>query len=557
MKRRIVAGLAVLSMVAGLTAGCGGESGAAKGSGKENVSEKKTEGSSEASGEKIKLTGLVHKSGQNISVNDMGWMDTAMENANVEIEWQEVTTDDWGSVRGPLLSSGDIPDIIIGAHAINAPDVITFKGLFKDLTPYLDDMPNVQRMFEEVPKSKVMATSEDGKIYGIPKYMNFKPQVGSRQYINKQWLDALGLEIPETLEELTTVLKAFAEQDPNGNGEADEIPFSFDNGEHIDGNLVPYNFMHSYGNIISSLNTGYYVDDGVVKNYFLEDEFKELAKLMHQWYKDGIIHSAAFTNDSSSYIANARGKEDVGEATYGFFIAWSRGDIVGEKLKDQYVAIPPLKATADQTEQPLWGYDKEGAYRYGAALVSENCKNPEAAVRFIDALYDPEMSISIQFGEVGKLVEKNEDGSYRVLPPAEAGDTEGSNPGLWNWKMTMCDLGPGYLTDSVKVEYDTDLEEILGESEPYDAALATVDVEKNFLHGAFLRFTEEERNELSVIDTEIKLVQESTFSEWVVNGGIDEGWETFQSSLKNAGIERGIELNQIALDNYFKENESN
>ena len=511
----------------------------------------------EDSGEKTKLTGLVYKSGQNISVYDMGWMNTAMEQANVDIEWREVTTDDWGSVKGPLLSSGDIPDIMIGIDAVSAGDIMTFKGLFKDFTPYLDEMPNVQRMFEEVPKSKVMATAEDGKIYSITKYMNFKPQVGTKQYINKQWLDTLGLEMPETLEELTDVLKAFAEQDPNGNGEADEIPFSFDNGEHVDGNLVPYNLMGSYGKIISSLNTGYYVEDGVVKNYFLEDDFKDLVKLMNQWYKDGIIHSGAFTNDSSSYIANARAKEDKGEAIYGFIMGWSRGDIFGEKLKDQYVALPPLKATADQEEGPLWMYEKESAYRYGAAHISENCENPEAAARFIDTLYDPEMSISIQFGEVGKLVEKEEDGSYRVLPPAEAGDTEGSNAGLWNWKMTMCDLGPGYLTDSVKVQYSDEFEEILEESKPYDEILDAVDIEKNYLHSSFLRFTEDERNELSVIDTEIKLAQEPTFSEWVVNGGIDEGWETFQTSLKNAGIERGIELNQIALDNYFKENGSN
>ena len=545
MKRKMVVTVLTLAMTAGLLAGCGG------------TSENDGSGSSGDSGEKVKLTGLVYKSGQNISVYDMGWMDTAMEKANVDIEWQEVTTDDWGSVKGPLLSSGDIPDVIIGVDAVNASDVMTFKGLFKDLTPYLEDMPNVQRMFEEVPKTKAMATAEDGKIYSIPKYMNFKPQVGTRQYINKQWLDTLGLQVPETLEELTTVLKAFAEQDPNGNGEADEIPFSFDNGEHVDGNLVPYNFMCSYGKIISKLNTVFYVEDGVVKNYFLEDEFKELSELMHEWYQDGIIHSSAFTNDSSSYIANARAKEDAGEATLGFFIGWSRGDIVGDKLKDQYVAIPPLKATADQTQAPLWMYDKDRAYGYGAAHISENCENPEAAARFIDTLYDSEMSISIQFGEVGRLVEKEDDGSYKVLPPAEAGDTEGLNPGLWNWKMTMCDMGPGYLSDSVKVEYATDFEEVLQESKPYDEILDAVDVEKNYLHPTFLKFTEEERNEVSVIDTEIKLVQEPTFSDWVVNGGIDEGWETFQTSLENAGIERGIELYQKALDDYFKENDGN
>ena len=44
--------------------------------------------------------------------------------------------------------------------------------------------------------------------------------------IYQPWLDALNLEMPETTEELYNVLVAFKTQDPNGNGEADEIPMS-------------------------------------------------------------------------------------------------------------------------------------------------------------------------------------------------------------------------------------------------------------------------------------------------------------------------------------------
>ena len=45
-------------------------------------------------------------------------------------------------------------------------------------------------------------------------------------YVYRPWLDKLGLDIPETTEEFYQMLKAFKEQDPNGNGVADEIPFS-------------------------------------------------------------------------------------------------------------------------------------------------------------------------------------------------------------------------------------------------------------------------------------------------------------------------------------------
>ena len=43
-------------------------------------------------------------------------------------------------------------------------------------------------------------------------------------WINQTWLDNLGLDVPTTTEELYTVLKAFKENDPNGNGIQDEYP---------------------------------------------------------------------------------------------------------------------------------------------------------------------------------------------------------------------------------------------------------------------------------------------------------------------------------------------
>ena len=50
--------------------------------------------------------------------------------------------------------------------------------------------------------------------------------VSYKAWINVGWLDALGLEMPETTEDFKNVLTAFKNDDPNGNGEADEVPFS-------------------------------------------------------------------------------------------------------------------------------------------------------------------------------------------------------------------------------------------------------------------------------------------------------------------------------------------
>lgn len=55
----------------------------------------------------------------------------------------------------------------------------------------------------------------------------YNPDIYNNTFINKKWLDAVGAEVPTTTEEFAEVLRLFKENDPNGNGEADEIPMTF------------------------------------------------------------------------------------------------------------------------------------------------------------------------------------------------------------------------------------------------------------------------------------------------------------------------------------------
>lgn len=77
-----------------------------------------------------------------------------------------------------------------------------------------------------------MSTAPDGHIYSMPWIEELGEgkesihTVNGMAWINKEWLDNLGLEMPQTTDQLMTVLEAFKTQDPNGNGEADEIPLA-------------------------------------------------------------------------------------------------------------------------------------------------------------------------------------------------------------------------------------------------------------------------------------------------------------------------------------------
>lgn len=82
----------------------------------------------------------------------------------------------------------------------------------------LDKMPNYKRMLEEYPIIDKLC-KVNGKRYRIGKMANVLPN--HTIVIRKDWLDNLGLSIPETPEELLEICRAFTEDDPDGNGKDD------------------------------------------------------------------------------------------------------------------------------------------------------------------------------------------------------------------------------------------------------------------------------------------------------------------------------------------------
>lgn len=556
MKKRGLAGLLGICLALAVLGGCGnsGRAGGATGTEpgektQENAAGQKSE---KAAQDVVRLKGLVYKSAQTDSVETMQWLKDAQEAAGVEIEWEEISSD-WGSVKSTLLASGDIPDIMMGTDAFINSDFLTFQGLFEDMAPWIDSSaPNIRKVFEEHPELKELAAMEGGQIYGIPKYQRFWPVSWYSQYINKEWLDRLGLEIPTTWDELYNVLKAFKEQDANGNGDTgDEIPMNFV--INVPGSCEPYQLLSSFGFSFDLFQStyGFYVEDGTVKNFLNSEEYKQFCEFYHKLYSEGLIYSSAFTNDDASFTAAAREQAEEGYATVGYLYAWTVADIVGSGLTDQYVSIPPLKVSRDQEKAPVWTCEFDQLnIKPNTVVMSAACTDKEAAMRFIDQLYDPEISLQILYGDMGKNIRKNEDGSYTVLSPQEAGDTEGYDAGAWKWKTTLADMGPGCISDSMEVDLPEDGKMVAEDRKPIEEALSSFDLENNALHNLFLKFTDEETNRLALIKSNIESLCQPRFADWTVNGGIEAGWDSYCRSFEETGVSDALVIYQQAYDAY-------
>ena len=133
------------------------------------------------------------------------------------------------------LSTGEkLPDIILnaGPSRLDAWDYMA-DGVMLPLQDYIEDYgyyydKAVEEMATYNPELLGAIGAQNDPDSNMPMLWKFSLGPGSQYdkqaYINKQWLDNLGLEVPTTTDELYEVLVAFRDQDPNGNGLKDEIP---------------------------------------------------------------------------------------------------------------------------------------------------------------------------------------------------------------------------------------------------------------------------------------------------------------------------------------------
>lgn len=218
-------------------------------------------------------------------MSEMKWPKELEAACDCTIEWQEVSSD-WDQKKQAMFTAGEIPDMILKGVYLN--DMATYGSLFEDLTDDIDKMPNVKKMFDDDPDVKRSVTMLDGKIQVLPSdKKGYWPKTVSRMYINKQWLDKLGLSVPTNWDELYNVLKAFKTQDPNGNGQADEIPMDFISpGTGGFGDFQPVILLGSLGLSYTTSDgyggSGYYVQDGKVGTFLTDDRYKTLVEFLNK-----------------------------------------------------------------------------------------------------------------------------------------------------------------------------------------------------------------------------------------------------------------------------------
>ena len=474
------------------------------------------------------------------------------EAMGVTIEWNCVSGDTLTEKKNLILNAGsDLPDALMAASLTDS-ELLTYggNGLLIPLEDYINEetMPNLMKIVEKRPEMLATCTMPDGHIYGLPgiSEMGFEYSDGNTYYIgaipqftaiNTDWLEAVGMEMPTTVDELHDVLVAFRDQDVNGNGDpTDEIPLSF---------IFPEkngSWCAGLGTLLAPFGCTDYqadhraIEDGKVYYQAASEEYKNAIAYYHDWFEEGLIDIEIFSQDSSQYIAKGNGEDP----RLGVFVWWEIPEVVGEERAESYEYLPILEGPDGTYGVNL---NEMGTTSHNSFSVTNACENPELLLKWVDQMYDPINSMQAIYGPIGVYwdEEPDENGCYsmRELKEGEtAGELKSKSELLGPTEQLTEDYGTYYYLEDRAQERLNDLETFwfnyVDSTEYYPSVTYTAD-------------------EIEVINdklSDIKALTEEKVAHWLRDGGIEEEWDQYLQDLDNMGLQEVVGAWQAAYDRY-------
>ncbi len=451
---------------------------------------------------------------------------------NIAIEWENLPDQVYAEKKNLMLASGDIPDILFNTGLSDAE--IVDNGSNGTLLP-LEDLieeyaPTLTAILADRPDIRAAITASDGHIYTLPSVEELGlVQFPNFLYINTTWLDALGLAMPTTIDEYRAALTAFATQDPNGNGVADEIPLSFRTDSFC---ANPHDLIAALGGQPEN-NDHRIVRDDEVQFTANTDEYKAGVAALSDWYADGLIDPESFSQDDVAYLSKGKSATPV----LGSFFWWELKEMVGDDRVGDYALVGILEGADGDKLASVANNQEIGR---GAMAITRANKYPAATMRWADRLFEPVMSAQSNWGPIGVTLEENADGIL-VQIPAAAGESEGER------RQRVAPGGPKITT----------AEDFVTVVAPEPRAKERQDLVTEFYapykaNDAYppVMLSNEELDQVSFANTDINTLVKEKFAAWIVNGTLDSEWDAYVAQLDSLGVDDVVATYQQAYDRF-------
>ena len=553
--KRTTSAVLVVAMAASMMTGCGNKSNVSLNDGTFKEVDEATLKFPLA--EKITLTGTIsYPANTESDPNKRTIFERLQEKTNVEINWTAIQADQWSDkISLEMANTKDMTDFIFTA-GFSDNDLLKYakQGVIIPLEEYIDAyMPNLKKVFDTYPEYRTMCTDTDGHIWALPWIEQLGSgkeaiqTVGDMSFINKKWLDFLGLEVPTTTDEFEQVLIAFRDH-------ASELQQKF----NIDGDIIPMSCIVNDGDqdpsiLINGFGEGYgdadkgrhiaVTNDKEVICSATQDGYKDGITWLHKLYEEGLIDTESFTQEWSTYVAKGK------SGRYGVCFSWDVANI--DNLED-WVPLPAL--TADTRNITPQNGSFTSGFDRGRCVVTAVAQNPALVCAWLDQMYDPFQSPQNNWGTYGEdddcdifELSTNADGGEMLkhaplgdASPVEVREAEAVGGPL----AILDDYYDVYVTCPDDAQYRLD----------WIKEYYTPDMNSDYVYpNVFM--SQDDTKKISDLQTDIEKLINANKSDWIMNGFTDADWDQYISELEAYGLDEYLELFQKYLDAYYADQE--
>ena len=477
------------------------------------------------------------------------------EKSNIKMDIISTPLSDALQKRNLMLASGDYPDLILTdwPTVFTKSDVMQYgvkEGVLLPITDYVDKYgKNIKRIFDENPNYKNSCIAPDGEIYGFARFSEcYHCSAYPKIYLRQDWMDALGLDMPETTEELREVLRAFVNDDPNGNGKKDEIGMI---GATTWNTMVEYALMGmSFQTVKPDFWLSLGADGKTVEFSPSTDAYREGLRYIKSLYDEGLIDGTSFTQKDDQMAQTIRTEPHV----VGMYVCDHAGmgyDNKDPKEAENYQILIPVAGPDGFRRQGQNAF--EGEIQGFHAAITDACQYPEAAFRLIDEFfYDDDYNMERMYGERGIGWDYAPEGTKNVFG-GEARYVVNSVSEDQSAEIKKGTMGVGPQADlaSFRLSMLPEAEDIY-QSGNYEQRI-TLDTQKveQYIPEERLDYTVyiplDMADEYAEIQTNLNnFVRMATVQFITGDRDIESGWDQYLSELDSYRVDRYIEIYKTA-----------
>lgn len=459
----------------------------------------------------------------------------------IQIEWDVIVPSQYDEIMRIRLAAGeDLPDIVqIPNSYSNKGEIYNYaqQGVIIPLDDLIrEHAPNLAKLiWEDMPELGEAFTAPDGHIYHIAQNFDGGNKVEVKGLLLRtDWLEALNLEMPQTADDWYHVLKAFATQDPNGNGINDEIALS----------ACGSNPLSEYGYLATAFDlyapaTKYIDVDGTVINQYEQPGFKDFLMFLNKLYSEGIMDPQVTTGDEAKL--DAMGAMDILGCSAHF---GTKAQIWGGTAQK---AQNPNSATAEY-HMVLSPAGSDGSINIlGRALtgfsygITKNCKNPEMAIKWLDYIYgSDEGRDTLLYGLEGLTYELDAEGN-KVWT-----DMIANNPDGLNVATALRSVGafPAQFTNRTVEFYRDMCGEIV-----YQEGLVLQD----YIVAPFPQVmgTEDQIDRIASLNADIDTYESEMIQKFIMGQESFDNFDKFLNTVRAMGGDELTQIYQEQLDTYY------